>query len=798
MIKYLSGVFLSVLLFHQCAEKAFKSSQFGKKSSQSHPYGLTDTTSEGDLKNETSHPYRLKSTKEAKRKTSSHPYNLSSTSKAKKRSVLSSPYGFKNEGKAAARNRVANDHPYGLSSSPENRKLSRSTHPYGLKGSKRKERNPYGLKTTYKEEYLAKRSKKPYRLRVGPKDYRQDVIKKPFFDLKETEDVEVPRLTAYISNAPGVVIPDDDFLPFFGPYKKPKIRAFLVGNQDYSESKYQLKYVKNDIKVFRELLKQVLEVPSGRIHIVENAKLDDFITQFKAFIKEIEKDELVMIYYSGHSDNNGMPIFTDMKTISPNYFHNILLKSFKNDTALIMDSAFISSPGASKNKSIFIVEPEIGRKRNFIRIYNLNYKVKKEGYYKNDLSYKKLFKRTYSMLDQMGVEGEGNGLFTLIFLSFFADFFSFDETESEASFETVNSYLQSKISSFEEAGVVLNRPKKYPIVGSRFEVDENNFLLFKNLAEARLGLSDEDRFLKEMYKKAVRLQNEGKYDSAANLFLSVIRKRKGANYANTKARLAECYLELGNQQKDDPDKAVKAYRKALRYDPDSADALYNLGKAYEKKGDNDKAVGYYKKAAGVAVDPKLAGKSKRKLSRLERRRRLVRSAKENMRLGYKAYKKRNYEKAIGHFKKAEKAYRILKDPLRLSIALNNLGTCYIAQEEYDTAYKYSKKSLKLKKKLNDAEGIANSNNNLGVIYYHKGKYRKAVKYLLRAQKTFDAMNRRDAIVATSLLNLANSYQKLDEPDEALTYQREGVSMLKEIKDSRYKEQEKRLEEMEKS
>ncbi len=788
-----------MLLFHQCAEKAFKSKQIGKSPKSSHPYGLTETTSAGDLKQETSHPYGLKSTKEAKRKASSHPYNLRSTSKANQRSVLSGPYGFKNEGKVSAKDRATNNHPYGLSSSPEDKKLSHSTHPYGLKGSKRKgDKNPYGLKSTYKEKHLTKRSKHPYRLRVIPKDYRQDVIKKPFFDLKDTEDVEVPRLTAYISNAPGVVIPDDDFLPFFGPYKKPVIRAYLIGNQDYQDKKYQLKYVKNDIKVFRELLKQVLDVPSSHIHTIENAKLNDFVSHFKDFVKKIEKDELVIIYYSGHSDNNGMPIFTDMQTISPNYFHNILLKSFKNDTALIMDSAYKSSPGASEKKSIFIVEPEIGRKRNFIRFYNLNYNTKKEGYYKNDLSYKRLLKRTYSMLDQMGVEGDGNGLFTLIFLSFFADFFSFDEYESEASFETVNSYIQSKISSFEEAGVVLNRPKKYPIVGSRFLVDANNFLLFKNLAEARLGLSDEDRFLKEMYKKAVRLQNEGKYDSAANLFLSVLRKRKGANFANTKARLAECYLELGDQQKDDPDKSIRAYKRALRYDPDSADALYNLGKAYEKKGDNDKAAGYYKKAAGLGVNPELTRKSKRKLSKLERKKGLLRSAKENMRLGYIAYQKKDYEKAIRHFKKAEKAYRILKDSLRLSIALNNLGTCYIAQEKYDRAFKYSKKSLKLKKKLGDAEGIANSNNNLGVIYYHRGKYRKAVKYLLKAQKTYDAMNRRDAIVATCLLNLANSYQKLGEIDEALTYLREGVEMLKEIKDSRYKEQEKRLEEMEKS
>ncbi|GMT50307.1 MAG: hypothetical protein IEMM0008_1846 [bacterium] len=115
MLKHLSGLFLSLLLLHQCAGKAFKSSHFGEKSSQSHPYGLTDTTSEGDLKDETSHPYRLKSTKEAKRKASSHPYNLRSSSKARERSLLSGPYGFKNEGKVAARNRVANNHPYGLS-----------------------------------------------------------------------------------------------------------------------------------------------------------------------------------------------------------------------------------------------------------------------------------------------------------------------------------------------------------------------------------------------------------------------------------------------------------------------------------------------------------------------------------------------------------------------------------------------------------------------------------------------------------------------------------------------------------
>ena len=69
---------------------------------------------------------------------------------------------------------------------------------------------------------------------------------------------------------------------------------------------------------------------------------------------------------------------------------------------------------------------------------------------------------------------------------------------------------------------------------------------------------------------------------------------------------AEAYFNRGKawDDKGDHDKAIADYNKAVELDPRDAEAYYNRGLAYRHKGDCDKAIPDYTKA--IELNPQLA------------------------------------------------------------------------------------------------------------------------------------------------------------------------------------------------
>jgi superkiller protein 3 len=70
----------------------------------------------------------------------------------------------------------------------------------------------------------------------------------------------------------------------------------------------------------------------------------------------------------------------------------------------------------------------------------------------------------------------------------------------------------------------------------------------------------------------------------------------------------EAYYSTGVDYylKQDYDKAIEYFGKAVELKPDYADAYYNIGVAYGKKQDHDKALEAYKKAIKLRVDKAIA------------------------------------------------------------------------------------------------------------------------------------------------------------------------------------------------
>ena len=81
---------------------------------------------------------------------------------------------------------------------------------------------------------------------------------------------------------------------------------------------------------------------------------------------------------------------------------------------------------------------------------------------------------------------------------------------------------------------------------------------------------------------------------------------KGTKSAAEKRAEANTYFDQGQRFQDQKNfkEAARKYEKAVKADPNYAEAHSNLGYSYRKQGKFDKAVQSYKKA--ISLDPKLA------------------------------------------------------------------------------------------------------------------------------------------------------------------------------------------------
>jgi tetratricopeptide (TPR) repeat protein len=97
-------------------------------------------------------------------------------------------------------------------------------------------------------------------------------------------------------------------------------------------------------------------------------------------------------------------------------------------------------------------------------------------------------------------------------------------------------------------------------------------------------------------------QNSGNGEKALYYYTKGL--SKDANNAMIRGNLANMYVAGGMQDFNNKnyDRAMEQFMAALKYNPNSPDALGNIGAVYQSKGDNAKAVEYYQKA--LAIDPK--------------------------------------------------------------------------------------------------------------------------------------------------------------------------------------------------
>ena len=209
----------------------------------------------------------------------------------------------------------------------------------------------------------------------------------------------------------------------------------------------------------------------------------------------------------------------------------------------------------------------------------------------------------------------------------------------------------------------------------------------------------------------------------------------------------ELYSGLSAADKDDLDKAIQHYNKAIELKPDFHLAYNNRGIAYGKKGDFDSAIKDFNKA--IELNPNLA------------------EAYNNSGLVYE--KKGEIDTAIHNHNKA-----IELNPNDAG-AYNNRGVTYGKKGDFDSAIKDFNKAIELNS--NDAEAY----NNRGLAYLQKGEidtaihnYSKAIELNPNLAKAYN--NRGTAYLQKGELdNAIHNYSRAIElkPNRVKVYNNRG-------------------------
>jgi len=145
----------------------------------------------------------------------------------------------------------------------------------------------------------------------------------------------------------------------------------------------------------------------------------------------------------------------------------------------------------------------------------------------------------------------------------------------------------------------------------------------------------------------------------------------------------------------------------------------------------------------------------------------------------------SYEKVIEYGKKALDLSQKLNDKDGLANAFYRLGEGLVNQKEYDKAFEYYLKSLRFFEEIEDPKGIFMANNGIGRAYESAGKYQKSFEYysaaLIQAEKNQDKKQQ-----SVALLNIGSMIDAIGKPlEEKIEYYKRSYNLAEEVGDVQY-------------
>ncbi|MHC4266957.1 MAG: tetratricopeptide repeat protein [Planctomycetota bacterium] len=208
------------------------------------------------------------------------------------------------------------------------------------------------------------------------------------------------------------------------------------------------------------------------------------------------------------------------------------------------------------------------------------------------------------------------------------------------------------------------------------------------------------------------------------------------------------WIDIGNiTLLSDPQKALSAYRTAIKLDPSNTDAWIRLGRVSYWQENYDTAQQAYEKVL------KLSGNNK------------VLQAISYGNLGVIFKIRGELDKAEESYLKSFRINEALGRKADMASAHCNLGAIYYTRGEYGKAEERYLKSLRIYDALGQQDGIANQYCNLGIIYKNRGEFEKAEDFYLKSLEIYKTLGRNEGI-ASSYANLGVVYKIQGKPNKA--------------------------------
>jgi tetratricopeptide (TPR) repeat protein len=209
--------------------------------------------------------------------------------------------------------------------------------------------------------------------------------------------------------------------------------------------------------------------------------------------------------------------------------------------------------------------------------------------------------------------------------------------------------------------------------------------------------------------EALALLKQGNTKAAEGIF-QAIAHRKEARIAGNKKEAAAAYRHLGAlAYLNDPQKALDAYRRATKLDPDNAAGWNRLGQLFYRTGEPSKAETAFRRVLS--------------LCRAQNDRFLLAMAFKDLGVIYKTRGDLDQAEAI-HCKSLE-IDKALDNKAGMAADYANLGAIYQIRGELEHAEAMYDKSFEINKALGRKEGMAYAYANLGVVYKKRGNLDQA-------------------------------------------------------------------------
>jgi len=138
-----------------------------------------------------------------------------------------------------------------------------------------------------------------------------------------------------------------------------------------------------------------------------------------------------------------------------------------------------------------------------------------------------------------------------------------------------------------------------------------------------------------------------------------------------------------------------------------------------------------------------------------------------------------YQKAIEYYEQAVAISREIGDRLGEGKSLGSLGLPYDSLGDYRKAIEYQEQSLVISREIGNRSGEGKSLGNLGLAYLGLGEYREAIKYQEQSLVISREIGYRSG-EGKSLGNLGSAYLGLGEKEKARNYHLQSISILEAI------------------